>query len=79
MRESYSEDLANHAGPEPCVFVREDGCEALDRGMCRLSIEPRKLTYSGVPTQCNYAQGGPFISRATGGYMFMIQVFSERM
>ncbi len=57
MKESYSEDLASHAGPESCVVVREGGCEAFDRGMCRRSIEPRKLTNSGMPTQYNYAEG----------------------
>ena len=57
MRESHSEDLASHADPESCVVVREGGCEAFDRGMCRPSIEPRKLMNSGVPTQYNYAEG----------------------
>lgn len=57
MKESYSEGLASHTGPESCVAIREGGCEALGRGMHRLSIEPRKLTYLGVPTQCNYAEG----------------------
>ncbi len=50
MRESYSEDFASHADPEPCAVVREGGCEALDRGMYRPSIEPRKLTNLGVQT-----------------------------
>jgi len=29
MKESYSEGLATHTGPESCVAVREDGGEAL--------------------------------------------------
>ena len=32
MEESYSEDLASHAGPESCASVRKDRCEALTGG-----------------------------------------------
>jgi hypothetical protein len=28
MKESNSEGVATHAGPEPCTFVRQDGGEA---------------------------------------------------
>lgn len=68
MKESYSEDQASHADPESCGAVREGGCEAFDRGMCRPSIEPRKLTYLGVPTRCNYAEGN--IQRAVKAMPF---------
>lgn len=32
MKESYSEDLASHTGPESCAPVRECRCEALTGG-----------------------------------------------
>jgi hypothetical protein len=32
MQESYSEDLASHAGPESCASARKDRCEALTGG-----------------------------------------------
>jgi len=32
MEESYSEDLASHAGPESCASVRKDRGEALTGG-----------------------------------------------
>jgi hypothetical protein len=28
VRVHYDEGVANHIGPEPCVVVREGGCEA---------------------------------------------------
>jgi len=36
MRETYTEGVATHGGPEPCATVRKDRGEALDRGRCRL-------------------------------------------
>ena len=56
MKESYSEDLASHTGPESCVVVREGAVEALT-GVCAgpvLSLE--KLSF-GVPTLLSYAEG----------------------
>jgi hypothetical protein len=41
MRELYIEGVATHGGPEPCVGVRKDVGEVLDRGTCRPAIEPR--------------------------------------
>ena len=35
IRALYIEGLAAHDDPEPCVDVREDVAEALDRGTCR--------------------------------------------
>jgi hypothetical protein len=42
MRESYREGIANHPGPEPCEGGRKAALEALDRGICRLGIEPSR-------------------------------------
>ena len=42
MKESYAEDLANHGDHESCADDREIVREALDNGMYRLGIEPRK-------------------------------------
>jgi hypothetical protein len=35
MKESDTEGVAHHGGPESCVGVREGVGEALDRGTCR--------------------------------------------
>lgn len=42
MKELYVEELANHSGHESCADNREDMREALDSGIYRLGIEPRK-------------------------------------
>jgi len=47
MRESYTEDVADHGGPEPCVGDPRGRSEALDRGACRRAIEPRNHGSSG--------------------------------
>ena len=44
MKEPYVEDLANHNGHESCADNREVIREALDSGMYRLGIEPRKAS-----------------------------------
>ena len=41
MRESNSEDLASHAGPESCEGVREGALEALTGEPAGRAIEPR--------------------------------------
>ncbi len=41
MRESNSEDLASHAGPESCEGVREGALEALTGEPAVRAIEPR--------------------------------------
>ena len=48
MKESYTEDLANHGGPEPCVGDPRGRSEALDRGACRRAIEPRNNVIWGA-------------------------------
>jgi hypothetical protein len=45
MQELYRKDLANHPGPEPCEDGRKVALEALDRGICRLSIELRNQPF----------------------------------
>jgi hypothetical protein len=45
MQELYRKDLANHPGPEPCEGGRKVALEALDRGICRLSIELRNQPF----------------------------------
>ncbi len=42
MKEPYVEGLANHNGHESCAGSCEVTREALDSGMYRLGIEPRK-------------------------------------
>lgn len=49
MKELYAEGLANHSGHESCADDREVVREALDSGMHRLGIEPRKIAIR-VPT-----------------------------
>ena len=36
MKESYSEGVATHGGPEPCGSASKGRDEALERGRCRL-------------------------------------------
>ena len=45
MKESYSEDLSSHAGPESCAPARKDRCEALTGGSAGelLSREIRRV------------------------------------
>jgi hypothetical protein len=45
MKESYREGVANHSGPAPCEGSRKAALEALDRGICRLGIELRNLSF----------------------------------
>src|SRR6266568_2645590 len=56
MKESYREGVANRPGPEPCEGSREAALEALDRGICRLGIELRKVQ-SGKPTASDSQEG----------------------
>jgi hypothetical protein len=57
MQESYSEDLASHAGPESCAPVRKDRGEALTGGsagelLSRAIIDVRRadaVSVSGRP------------------------------
>jgi len=56
MKEPYTEDLANHSGHESCADNREVIREALDSGMYRLGIEPRKPEIR-VPTWSKVLEG----------------------
>jgi len=49
MRESDTEGVAIHGGPESCVGVRE-GRRSVDRGAHRPAIEPRKSLILGADT-----------------------------
>jgi len=54
MKEPYVEGIANRNGHESCAGSREVTREALDSGMYRLGIEPRKrvkLECRHVPAQ----------------------------
>lgn len=53
MKEPHGKGLANYSDLESCAGIREDGREALDRGMYRLGIEPRKPFKQSVDTVCN--------------------------
>ena len=43
MKESYSEGIANHTGPESCIVSRERQGEALTGVRTGQDIEPRKV------------------------------------
>ena len=45
MKESYSEELANHTGPESCEGVREGALEALTGEPAGRAIEPRNQLF----------------------------------
>lgn len=50
MKESHSESLASHTGPESCGVTRKGGAEALTRESAGQVTESRKTHYSGMPT-----------------------------
>jgi hypothetical protein len=56
MREPYTEDLANHGGPESCVAFRKERGRCVDRGMCGHGIEPLNRE-TRVPTLSKEAEG----------------------
>ena len=56
MKEPYVEDIANHNGHESCADDREVVREALDSGIYRLGIEPRKACIR-VPTLFRQMEG----------------------
>jgi hypothetical protein len=56
MKELYVEVLAKHNGHESCADDREIMREALDSGIYRLGIEPRKDVI-GVPTLFRQMEG----------------------
>lgn len=56
MRESYREGLASHSGPESCVVVREDGCEALT-GVWAGRVLSREIFASEALTRSCNAEG----------------------
>ena len=43
MKESYSEGITHHTGPESCVGIRKGAGEALTRVCTGLGIEPRNV------------------------------------
>jgi hypothetical protein len=50
MKESYTEGVANHGGPELCVGDPRGRSEALVGVRAGRAIEPRNASSSGVPT-----------------------------
>jgi hypothetical protein len=48
MEEPYTEGVATHGGPEPCVGDPRGRSEALDRGTHRPAIEPRNGVNRGA-------------------------------
>lgn len=50
MKESHSESLASHTGPESCGVAREGEAEALTRESAGQVTESRKHPNSGTPT-----------------------------
>jgi hypothetical protein len=62
MKEPYNEGLATYVDPEPCGGAREGVFEALDRGMCRQTIEPRNLRFLGCRRCFRMRKAIPVIS-----------------
>jgi len=56
MKESYSEGLASHAGPESCAGVREGTGEALT-GVHTGQVSSCEINQSGMPTSSPSAEG----------------------
>src|SRR5262249_35995195 len=56
MRESDTEGLATHGGPEPCAGVREGAGEALAGGV-QAGLWSRESSKAGVPTPLLAAEG----------------------
>jgi hypothetical protein len=50
MKESHSESLASHTGPESCGVTRKGGAEALTGESAGQITESRKTHNSGTPT-----------------------------
>ncbi len=48
MKESHTEKVANHGGPESCADVREGGGEALTGVRAGRAIEPRNQGIQGA-------------------------------
>jgi hypothetical protein len=56
MKESHSEGVAIHTGPELCVASREAGCEALVGVRAGRVLSP-EIRSTGVPTQSPHVEG----------------------
>ena len=52
MEVQYKEGMANHLGPESCVFHREVKCEALTGETGRPAMEPRNLKSGTLTLFC---------------------------
>ena len=50
MKESYSESIASHTGPESCGVARKGKAEALTGESAGQVTESRKTFYFGTPT-----------------------------
>ena len=50
MKESHSESVASHTGPESCGVTRKGDAEALTGESAGQVTESRKTRYSGTPT-----------------------------
>ena len=57
MKESYGEGLANHAGPESCGVVRENGVEALTGVRAGWVLSRERRINFGVPTTLDGSEG----------------------
>jgi hypothetical protein len=57
MKEPYGEGVASHTGPESCVAVREDRCEALTGVHAGRVLSRENLFDFGVPTPFLRAEG----------------------
>lgn len=56
MKESHAEGLTHHGDHESCAGSRKETREALDSGIRRLGIEPRKLIIQGADIVRRYGK-----------------------
>ena len=88
MKESHSEELANHTGPESCECVREGTLEALTGETTGRAIEPRNriilreadlLMARGRQYQTHRRDGeGVFGSRAVGDPVHVVKLLTRK-
>ncbi len=69
MKESHTEGVANHGGPESCADVREGGGEALTGVRAGRAIEPRNQGIQGADAviQCGRQYRWQRYARAARG------------
>jgi hypothetical protein len=57
MRELYTEGVATHGGPEPCVGVPVRAQRSVGQGYVQAGLLSREIKEFGVPTPLNRPEG----------------------